>query len=240
MKVFLSGQAAFGQAVYTLLKLGGHEVAAVSAPMLNGDKTRPDRLRSAAAHDGVPLVAGRLSADVIPAGVDLIIAAHSHDFISKKMRDKTTLGAIGYHPSLLPRHRGRDAVRWTIRMGDPVTGGTVFWLNDRVDAGDIAAQEHVMIPKGMGATELWREHLFPMGLSLIATVLADLGRGVIRAVPQDERCATWEPSIGREPLFRPDLPQLGPPPEGYTVIKRDDRATADLADVILNYRAVSG
>jgi hypothetical protein len=33
-------------------------------------------------------------------------------------------------------------------MGDAVTGGTVYWLNDAVDGGPIAAQEHVFIVPG--------------------------------------------------------------------------------------------
>ncbi len=36
---------------------------------------------------------------------------------------------------------------------------------------------------------------------------------------QVETLATWEPSWEREPLFRPDLPRIGAPPVGYTVIK---------------------
>ena len=45
------------------------------------------------------------------------------------------LGGIGYHPSLLPRHRGIAAVEWTIREGDPIAGGTVYHLAERMDAG---------------------------------------------------------------------------------------------------------
>jgi len=76
----------------------------------------------------------------LPGGVDLILYAHSHDFIGAATRGKTRLGAMGYHPSLLPLHRGRDAVCWTLRMGDKVAGGSVYWLTDVVDGGPIAAQ----------------------------------------------------------------------------------------------------
>ena len=43
-------------------------------------------------------------------------AAHSHDFIGRKTRALSRLGALGYHPSLLPLHRGRDAIRWAVHM----------------------------------------------------------------------------------------------------------------------------
>jgi methionyl-tRNA formyltransferase len=153
-------------------------------------------------------------------GADVIVAAHSHAFISRPARAAAKLGALGYHPSLLPRHRGRDAVEWTIRMGDPVAGGSVYWFTDNVDGGPLAAQDYVMVPPGTTASELWRESLFPMGVRLLEGVLAELDCGIIREVPQDERCATWEPSIDRPPLFRPDLLQIGERAGYRTVVTR--------------------
>ena len=126
MRVYLCGQKRFGAATLKLLLALGHDCAGVSAPLASSsDPNRPDRLRAAAGDAGIPLMpAGMLSAETLPGGVDLIIAAHSHDFIGRKTRHRAALGAIGYHPSLLPLHRGRDAVRWALKMGDRVTGGT--------------------------------------------------------------------------------------------------------------------
>ncbi len=123
----------------------------------------------------------------MPAGVDLIVCAHSHDFVGRKTRLKARLGAIGYHPSLLPRHRGREAVRWAVHMGDAVTGGTVYWLTDSVDAGPIAAQEHVFIVPGEAPERLWREKLAPLGVRLTLRVLQDLAAGRIVSRRQDAR-----------------------------------------------------
>ena len=148
MRVFLSGQRFFGQEVLRLLLSLGQEVVGVSAP-LEDPRGRPDLLWKAAHREGLPLIrAGQLNAATMPDGVDLIVAAHSHDFIGQKTRLKTKLGAIGYHPSLLPLHRGRDAVYWALRLGERVTGGTVFWLNDTVDGGPIAAQGLVFCAAG--------------------------------------------------------------------------------------------
>lgn len=222
LNIFLSGQKSFGAAVLALLLERGERVVGVAAPAYRDapDGGKLDKLRFAAERAGVPwLPASDLRADTMPRGVDLIVCAHSHAFIGRRTRQKTRLGAIGYHPSLLPRHRGRDAVRWTVKMGDPVTGGSVFWLDDNVDAGPLAAQEFCFVRPGDTPQELWRRELFPMGLRLIARVLDDIGRGVLVQVAQDEALATWEPSWGRAPLYRPDLPQLGSGPAGYVVIK---------------------
>jgi methionyl-tRNA formyltransferase len=215
MKILISGQKHFGEAVFKLCRERGLEVVAVAAPALSNSTATtgeplPDRLRFVAEMAHVPWIpAETLRADSIPRGTDLIIAAHSHAFLGRKTRNRTVLGAIGYHPSLLPLHRGRDAVRWSIHCGERVTGGTVFWLDDNVDSGPIAAQAHAFIRPRDTARSLWREVLFPLGLRLIGRVLADLSAGRKVAVPQDESLATWEPSWDRAPIFRPELPELG-------------------------------
>lgn len=224
MNVLLSGQKAFGAAVLELLLAHGHNVAAVSCPPQTSDG-RPDRLWALAARLGVPLIrSGTLSAATMPGGVDLIVCAHGHDFIGTATRCKARLGAIGYHPSLLPLHRGRDAVYWTLKMGDKVAGGSVYWLTDVVDGGPVAAQGWCFTRPGDTPAGLWRRELFPMGLRLFDSVLGDLEAGLIVSVPQDQALATWEPSVGRPPVYRPDLIPIGPAPEGFRMIRGEDAA----------------
>ncbi len=180
-----------------------HEIVGISAP--EGD----DPLWVRAGDLGLRRrPAGELNSQTLPEGVELIVCAHSHDFIGRATRHRSRHGAIGYHPSLLPVHRGRDAVAWTIRMGDRVAGGTVYWLSDTVDGGPVAAARHCFVRPGETASELWRRVLFPLGVELLRVVVCDVAAGRIVAVPQDPKCATWEPSIGRPPINRPDLPLL--------------------------------
>jgi methionyl-tRNA formyltransferase len=210
LKLWVAGQKLFGAAALALCLQRGHDVVGVSSPPTSSGGDRPDRLRDAAERAGVPWrPAGTLRAELLPDGTDLIVCAHAHEFVGRPTRLKARLGAIGYHPSLLPLHRGRDAVEWTIRMRDRVAGGSVYWLTDGVDAGPLAAQRHVFVRPGDTAAELWRRDLFPLGLELLDRVLADVAEGVVVRVDQAAAAATWEPSIGREPVARPELPMLG-------------------------------
>ena len=206
MKLFVCGQKFFGRAVFDLAVSLGHEIVGVSAPNNGGD-----RLMISAKNANVKYIidGGTLRASVMPEGVDLIVAAHSYDFISEKTLKKTKLGGIGFHPSLLPLHRGRDAIKWALRMGDKVTGGSVYWLSKNVDGGAIAAQDYCFIHPKDTADSLWREKIQPLGLRLIEKTLTDLSNGVIVAKKQNNELATWEPSLDQEPIFRPDLPQIG-------------------------------
>lgn len=205
MRILIAGQKRFGRAVLELAIKLGHEVAAVSCPGLE-----TDALRIGALNHQITILPGRLTSDMAPAGLDLIVAAHCHSFLSEKTRRRAELGALGYHPSLLPRHRGRSAIEWAIRMGEKVTGGSVYWLNDVVDGGPIAAQDWCFIRPDDTAGVLWSRELFPMGLRLFARAFAHLEAGVIVAEPQDRSLATWEPAVVNvPPLWRPDVPMLG-------------------------------
>jgi methionyl-tRNA formyltransferase len=203
MRIAMAGQRSFGAAALARVLDAGHDVAQVFAPP-------GDRMDFLARQKGIP-VREKLTAGVLLDDLDLIVCAHAHTFVSEKARDRTLLGGIGYHPSLLPRHRGRDAVKWTVHMGDPIAGGSVYWLSNRMDGGPIAAADYCHVAPGTTASDLWRDQLFPMGLRLLESVLADLDNGIVRRVDQDEACATWEPSWDRPPVERPDLIQLPPP-----------------------------
>lgn len=204
-KVFISGQKFFAQEVFHLCRKLNITVVGVCCPL--DDKY----IGAAARRFGVPIIAaGTLTADKMP-DCDLGITAHSFDYIGKKTRYIPRLGWLGYHPSLLPRHRGRSSIEWAIRMNEPITGGTVFWLNAGIDRGDIAYQDWCWIPPGYNlspqksAAKLWRDELCPMGLKLLETALKDLLNNVIKRVPQNHRYGTFEPDTNVKDIFRPDL-----------------------------------
>lgn len=210
MKVVISGQKFFGEQVLRLVLLKGCEVVAVSCPV--EDKY----IGKLARVNGISIIpSGSLNAETMPNDIDLGIAAHSFDFIGKRTRYKAKIGWIGYHPSLLPRHRGKSSIEWAIRMGDAITGGTVYWLNSGLDRGDIAYQDWCFIDQKLrlkrpevAAKELWNNSLLDMGVKLIGKAICDIQKGKIIRTPQDERYATFEPSTQLENIFKPDLLML--------------------------------
>ena len=194
MRITLVGSRHFG--VTTLDMLRQHEVEIARVVVADPE----DRLAAAAKAAGIDVVVQAdpklVVASEIAEGTELIVTAHSHARISKEALAKTRLGGIGYHPSLLPRHRGMAAVEWTIKEGDPIAGGTVYHLADRMDAGAIAAQEWCFVEKGETARELWERALAPLGQKLLAEVI-DYAKAhnALPAKPQDEQFATKAPGL---------------------------------------------
>lgn len=209
MKIFICGQKTFGREVLKALYNEGHEIVGIApAPQ----KQYKDKMVGFALLKGIPIISDcdRLTSKDIPDGTDLVISAHSHWIISDKIIEKCTYGGIGFHPSLLPRHRGQDAVRWAIHMKDYITGGTIYKLNDKCDGGDIVLQKPLWVDPEWDYHKLW-ENLFPIGVELVveAVRLYEKYKGQVPVKKQDERFATWEPSWDRPRLKRNELIQLG-------------------------------
>ena len=190
MKCALVGSRFFAASVFEALrKEEGIEFTSIVAPAAD------DRLALAAQAAGVAVHVLEnpriVPGDAIAEGTDLIIAAHTHARVSDEALARSRLGGIGYHPSLLPRHRGIAAVEWTILEGDPIAGGSIYHLADGWDAGAIAAQDWCFVKKGETARELWERALAPMGLALLSKVVHHARlQGSLPACPQDPRFAT--------------------------------------------------
>ncbi len=194
MKITLVGSRHFGVTTLNMLRAHGVDIARVVVH--DGE----DRLAAAARAAGIEVAVQAdpklVTAAEIAPNTELIVTAHSHARVSKEALAAARLGGVGYHPSLLPRHRGIAAVEWTIKEGDPIAGGSIYHLADRMDAGAIAAQDWVFVKKGETARELWERALAPLGLRLLAEVIDHAkAHKTLPAKPQDEQFATKAPSL---------------------------------------------
>lgn len=171
----------------------GHYSAVVLERLL-----RPDREISVQYDaDATPAFVRTVRAYGLEVGrvpVDLVVAAGYRRYIDIERIAHTRYGGIGYHPSLLPLHRGRDAVKWAIHMGDRVTGGTVYRLTEDIDGGPIYEQRHVFIRPTDTARSLWDRDLAPLGIELLERTIDRIASGA-QPVPQADLPGSWEPGF---------------------------------------------
>lgn len=205
--VFISGQKYFGYLVLLeMIRNPLINVVGVCTPF--GDK----HVGSLANTNKIPIIfAGSLNAETMPGNVDLGITAHSFDYIGKVTRYRPKYGWVGYHPSLLPRHRGRSSIEWAIKMRDFITGGTTFYLDAGIDRGDIIDQEFIWIDPELfnmetkkAARILWQHYLQDIGVKLINKAVRDIMNGQIKRTPQNHKVSTFEPNLDVKDIYRPD------------------------------------
>lgn len=211
MRIALIGQAPFGAAVYQKLRENGHEIVGVFTPP-EPEGGRPDPLAEAARNDGVTLVQprrwqrkGEVDEDVVAqyeaTQPELNVMAFVTQIIPQRVLEFPPQQTIQYHPSLLPKHRGRSAINHALLQGDTETGLTIFWVDEGIDTGPILLQKSFPVGENDTVNSLYRDHLFPLGVDALAEAVDLVARGEAPRIEQDESQATyegpWEKDIAR-------------------------------------------
>ena len=122
---------------------------------------------------------------------DVIVVASFPKIIPAEILAVARFGALNMHMSLLPRHRGPDPLFWTYWQDDRDAGATVHWVNECIDAGDIAAQEAIPLTRGLASREAYMQ-LTTIGVELLARVLGQIAAGHTPRAPQDGARSTYE------------------------------------------------
>lgn len=175
MNVVLAGDGLLAAESYrALAALSGVAVVAAMA----GDD---GNLTAYADNDGVPVFTlstlrhASVSVSLLRhLRADLLVLANVPFLVSTAVFDAATGGAVCFHPSLLPRHRGNDAVRQTLAAGDAETGVTIFRPDAGMDTGPALWQRRIAVPPGISAGGLYYRHLVPLGVSGIVDVVRAL------------------------------------------------------------------
>ena len=129
---------------------------------------------------------------------DVAIAPMLQQFLTMEQIKTPRYGTLIFHPSLLPRHRGRDAIRWAIKCEEAYTGATWFWADEGVDSGDICEMEVLAIKPGIHHATFYMRKVMPSALKMLGWILEDLDMGYVRRRPQDESNASLEQRIKDE------------------------------------------
>ncbi len=197
MRIALIGQAAFGADVLKGLLDKGHQVVGVFCPPDRGDKIDP--LKATALEKHLPVFQPRRMKDpeayeqMASLKPDLAVLAFVTDIVPGKVLAVPKLGAICYHPSILPRYRGASAINWAVINGETKTGLTIFWVDEGIDTGDILLQKEVEIGPQETTGELYFNKLYPLGVAACVEAVELIAQGKAPRIPQDHSQATYDP-----------------------------------------------
>lgn len=121
---------------------------------------------------------------------DVIVTVAYGKIIPKDILDLPPLGCINLHPSRLPKYRGASPIPRAIEAGEAMTGVTIMYQSEALDAGDIILQRDVPIDASDTARTL-EDRLARIGAEVLVEALTLIAEGRAPRTPQDEAAATY-------------------------------------------------
>jgi methionyl-tRNA formyltransferase len=95
------------------------------------------------------------------------------------------LGTINLHASLLPHYRGAAPINHALINGETTTGITTFFIDDKIDTGNILLREEILIFPHDNVRDL-HDRLMKLGARLVIKTLGAIADNTINPLPQSQ------------------------------------------------------
>jgi len=117
--------------------------------------------------------------------------------LPKEVYTIPTRGAFNLHGSLLPKFRGAAPIQWAIINGEKETGVTTFFLEDKVDTGNIIIQQKILIDDSDDFGSL-HDKMMIVGADVVLKTVELIDRGNIVPTKQNDLLASPAQKITKE------------------------------------------
>lgn len=104
------------------------------------------------------------------------------------------LYTIGFHPTLLPKNRGRHPLIWTIILGLESSGISFFEIDSDVDSGNILKQGNFEVSPLENATTLYEKILKVSG-PLLLELIYEIENDLVESISQKEKGNVWRKRV---------------------------------------------
>jgi methionyl-tRNA formyltransferase len=206
MKIVFMGTPEFSIPSLEVLLKNGYEICAVvtapDEPKGRGYKLSPPPVKVFALQNSLKVLQPQNLKDpnfineLKKLSPDLIVVV-AFRILPKEVFSIPPLGTINVHASLLPKYRGAAPINWAIINGEKETGVTTFFIDEKVDAGNIILQKKIEIGQDETAGEL-HDKLAKLGAEALLETVKIIQTGNVQTIKQDETLATPAPKIKKE------------------------------------------
>lgn len=142
-------------------------------------------------------------------------------------------GTFNLHASLLPAYRGAAPIHWAIINGEKTTGVTTFFIDEKIDTGEIILQKEIDIQDNETVGTL-HDKLMHLGAQLVTKTVDIISTGNLKTTKQpdlEEKKApklypentkiNWNNSLAS---IHNQIRGLNPFPAAWTIIQNDDKS----------------
>lgn len=179
LRIVFMGTPDFAVGILDEILNKGYEVVGVitaaDKPAGRGQKLNESAIKKYALEKGLPILqpTNLKSEDFLKqlkelnANLQVVVAFR---MLPKMVWDMPKFGTFNLHASLLPDYRGAAPINWAIINGEEKTGVTTFFLDEKIDTGQIILQQETDILPNETAGEL-HDKLMVLGAKTVIETL---------------------------------------------------------------------
>ncbi|CAM1353494.1 MULTISPECIES: methionyl-tRNA formyltransferase [Tenacibaculum] len=165
-------------------------ITAVDKPAGRGRKLNQSAVKKYALSQNLPVLQPKnlkseeFQADLkdLNANLQIVVAFR---MLPKSVWAMPKYGTFNLHASLLPEYRGAAPINWAIMNGESKTGVTTFFIDDKIDTGEIILQNETSIREDETVGEL-HDKLMHLGANLVKETVDLIAKGDVKTTKQPE------------------------------------------------------
>lgn len=121
---------------------------------------------------------------------DYIFVIGLSQIVKQEIIDCAKVGVVGFHPTPLPKMRGRAANVWQVLLGVHQSKCSMFFIDEGTDSGDVLGQENYVIEDSDYAEDVCRK-IEEAAYRLTKKILGQIVAGKLNPIKQNENEATY-------------------------------------------------
>ena len=195
LKVVFFGTPDFARASLEAIHTSAHEVVGVvtvaDKASGRGQKVHQSPVKTYAVEHGLPLFQPEklrneeFLSQIQSLNADIFVVV-AFRMMPKVLFSMPRLGTFNLHASLLPDYRGAAPINYAVINGETKSGVTTFFINEKIDEGNILLQAETEISPEDNAGTL-HDRLMEIGAKLVVKTLDGLAEGKLTEIPQNQK-----------------------------------------------------
>ena len=195
LKVVFFGTPDFARASLEAIHTSAHEVVGVvtvaDKASGRGQKVHQSPVKTYAVEHDLPLFQPEklrneeFLSQIQSLNADIFVVV-AFRMMPKVLFSMPRLGTFNLHASLLPDYRGAAPINYAVINGETKSGVTTFFINEKIDEGNILLQAETEISPEDNAGTL-HDRLMEIGAKLVVETLDGLAEGKLTEIPQNHK-----------------------------------------------------
>lgn len=211
-------------------------ITAVDKPAGRGRKLNESAVKKYAVSENLPILQPKnlksedfnTALQKLNADLQIVVAFR---MLPKIVWQMPKYGTFNLHASLLPQYRGAAPIHWAIINGETKTGVTTFFIDDKIDTGEIILQDEIAITDNETVGSL-HDRMMHIGAELVGKTVDLIADGNVETIQQPELEEKFAPKLNPEntkinwnhsiDAIYNKIRGLNPFPSAWTIIKNND------------------